>query len=262
MNYYQRFWESSFFFFRRMSSGDRDAEKERRLNANMIERRRMQNINLGFTSLKRLLPPTEKKQTKAAILQQAVQHILRLQRTVTQVRENNNVLRQNLADERKQNLALKKQLDVHISEKFTRNELQGSPFYSHMQLNGRPPTPPNEDHGDRAFNRWPVLHCGKVARNSSEYQAFDRFSLHESRNWGQVPVIVKREDAWEDNGNKDRHLVTSETRTYQDESEISYQESSAFSLSREFSEPGVFQRKSWGNNLHCIVDAINLIEKN
>lgn len=77
-----------------MCNSDRVAEKERRLNANMIERRRMQNINSGFTSLKRLLPPTDKKLTKAAILQQAVQHIQRLQRTVVQVQENNNALQQ------------------------------------------------------------------------------------------------------------------------------------------------------------------------
>lgn len=222
----------------------------------MIERRRMQNINSGFTSLKRLLPPTEKKQTKAAILQQAVQHILRLQRTVVQVRENNNALRQSLTYERK----LRKQLDGYISEKFNKHGHQGKPLYSHMQLTGRPPTPPHEDHNDRAFNRLPLLPCSSVAGNSNEYQSFDRFSRHESRKWDRVPVIMKRDDAWEGIGNSQRHLTTNGTR--QEESAPSYQESSCISLSPDVSEPGGFQRRAWANNLHCIVDAINLIEKN
>lgn len=244
-----------------MPNSDHDAERERRLNANMIERRRMQNINSGFTSLKRLLPPTEKKQTKAAILQQAVQHILRLQRTVVQVRESNNALRQNLADERKQSLALREQLGVRIKEKCATKIFQGSPFLSHMQLKGRPPTPPHEDHSDRALNRWAVLSCGSAPGNSSEYQAFDRFTLHESRKWNQVPVIVKRKDVCETN--IEEHISTSETCAYQEESAPSYQESSGLShVPRDFSpEPGAFQRRQWGNNLNCIVDAINLIEK-
>ena len=242
-----------------MPNSDQDAERERRLNANMIERRRMQNINSGFTSLKRLLPPTEKKQTKAAILQQAIQHILRLQRTVVQVRENNNALRQNLADERKQSLAVRDQLGVRMKEKFAKKEFQGSSFFSHTQLKGRPPTPAHEDHSDRAFNRWTVLSCGSAPVNSSEYQAFDRFTLRESRKWGQVPVIVKREDFCETNNEK--HLSTGETCAYQEESAPSHEESSGLSLSRDFSpEPGAFQRRQSGNNLHCIVDAIKLIE--
>lgn len=245
-----------YFFRRRVTNSDRDADRERRLNANLIERRRMQNINSGFTSLKRLLPPTEKKQTKAAILQQAVQHILRLQRTVVQVRENNNALRQNLADERKQSLVLKKKLDVQIGDKFATKEFQRGPLqFSYMHSKGRPPTPPHEDHTDQAFNRWPGLSCANVPVSSNEDQAFDRFSLHESRKWGQVPVIVKRKDSWE--------TGKSETSTCQEESSTSYQESSGQYLSRDLSpEPGAFQRRGWGNNLHCIVDAINLIENN
>ena len=237
-----------YFFRRRITNSDRNADKERRLNANMIERRRMQNINSGFTSLKRLLPPTEKKQTKAAILQQAVQHILRLQRTVVQVRENNNALRQNLADERKQSLTLKKKLDVQIGDKFPTKEFQRGPLqFSNMHSKGRPPTPPHEDHADPAFNRWPALSCAND-------QAFDLFSLRETRKWGQVPVIVKRKDAWE--------TGKSETCTCQEEPSTSYQESSGQYLSRDLSpEPGApLQRRGWGNNLHCIVDAINLIE--
>ena len=238
-----------------MTSSDRDQEKERRLNANMIERRRMQNINSGFTSLKRLLPPTDKKQTKAAILQQAVQHILRLQRTVVQVRENNNALRQNLADERKQSIAVKKQFDAFITEKFSRQERQSNIFCSHMQMKGRPLTPP-DDSSDRAFNRWPL----NVSVNSSEYQGFDRFSCRDSREWGQVPVIMKMKDVWEANGSKEMHSASS--GICKEKSAPSYQETSGFARSRDFSESGALNHRAWpGNNLNCIVDAINFLEK-
>ena len=214
----------------------------------------MQNINSGFTSLKRLLPPTEKKQTKAAILEQAVQHILRLQRTVVQVRETNNTLRQNLADERKQRLDLKKELDVQIGERF-----QGAPFFSHIKLKGRAVSPPHAHQGHRArvFNhRWPTASCsGGVSVSSSGNQIFDRFSLHESTKLSQVPVILKTQELWEGN-NKN------ETCSPQEEPSTLYQQASGISPPRDIlPEPGACQRSSLGNNLQCIVDAINLLEK-
>ncbi|XP_032243209.2 uncharacterized protein LOC5517328 [Nematostella vectensis] len=74
-----------------------ETDRSKRLNANLIERRRMQNINSGFATLKKLLPPSERKQTKAAILQQASQHIVRLQRAILQVKNENELLRHRLA---------------------------------------------------------------------------------------------------------------------------------------------------------------------
>ncbi|XP_031555179.1 uncharacterized protein LOC116292084 [Actinia tenebrosa] len=84
-----------------------DSERSKRLNANLIERRRMQNINSGFASLKKLLPPSDRKQTKAAILQQAAQYILRLQRAVIQFKTENDTLRSTL-DTKNQTLACAK----------------------------------------------------------------------------------------------------------------------------------------------------------
>ena len=250
----------SFFitFFRRMSNSDRVAEKERRLNANMIERRRMQNINSGFTSLKRLLPPTDKKLTKAAILQQAVQHILRLQRTVVQVQENNNSLRQNLAEERKQCLALRKQCDAFVTENYARQECCRGLFCPHMQIK-LPSTPP-EDFSDRTMSRWPLMSCDKLDVKLGEYKntTFDGFSCQDSRQWPRVPVI--RENTWEVHESKEMYPAAS-AGTCKEEPSPASQESSGLSLSREFSESAVYQHRAWANNLHCIVDAINLIEK-
>ena len=222
----------------------------------MIERRRMQNINSGFTSLKRLLPPTEKKQTKAAVLQQAVQHILRLQKTVVQVKETNNTLRQCLADERKQLLSLKKEREVQVGKKLKSTEFQEAPFFSHIKFKGRALSPQHEVHKDRPFNRWPTLPCRRMLVSpASADQVFDRFSLHESKRPGHVPVIVKRQGSWESKNNE-------EGCSNQDHAPV-YQQLSGTALSRDIApEPEVSQGSSLGNNLQCIVDAINLLEKN
>lgn len=233
----------------------------------MIERRRMQNINLGFTSLKRLLPPTEKKQTKAAILQQAVQHIMRLQRTVIQVRENNNILRQNLADERKQRLCCRNQLEVLISEKYARQDFQGPPsfFPPAVQTKGQSLTPPHEDPSDSALNRWsPVLHCS-VETNSNDYSVFDLPSCRDSRKRGLTSLMRKRNenlDGKRELGRRSNQFVRkSSNEACGDETAPSYSEVSSCSLSRDNSDAGSSDHLSRGNNLHCIVDAINLIEK-
>lgn len=231
----------------------------------MIERRRMQNINSGFTSLKRLLPPTDKKQTKAAILQQAVQHLMRLQRSVYQLRESNNILRQDLAEERKQNLSRREQLDAFMGEKFPRQELQ-SPgvFFSHAaQTKGQPPTPPHEAHSDRAFSRWsPVQYDGAV--NSYNYKVFDLPSCRDSRKRGLAPVMGKTRSSWDGKGNHEKRSSQSQRSSSGacvKEAGPSYQEAGVFSLSRDVKDAGTSRRMARGNNLHCIVDAINLIEK-
>lgn len=56
----------------------------------------MEKINQGFDNLKKLLPPPERKLSKAAILQQAVQHIKLLQRTVVQIKVENQDLKHRL----------------------------------------------------------------------------------------------------------------------------------------------------------------------
>ena len=242
-----------------MFNSDRVEEKERRLNANMIERRRMQNINSGFTSLKRLLPPTDKKLTKAAILQQAVQHILRQQRTIVQVQENNSALRQNLADERKQRLALRKQCDAFVTENYARQECCRGLFCSHMQIK-LPSTPP-EDFSDRTMSRWPLMSCDNLDVNLGEYKntTFDGFSCQDSRQ-SRPRVSVIRENTWEVHESKEMYPAAS-AGTCKEEPSPACQESSGLSLSREFSESTVYQHGSWANNLNCIVDAIDLIEK-
>ena len=53
----------------------------------------MEKINQGFDNLKKLLPPPDRKLSKAAILQQAVQHIKLLQRTVVQIKMENQDLK-------------------------------------------------------------------------------------------------------------------------------------------------------------------------
>lgn len=254
------------FLFRSATSSDRNAEKERRLNANMIERRRMQNINTGFTSLKRLLPPTEKKQTKAAILQQAAQHMMRLQRTVVQLRENNNSLRQDLAEERKQSLQCREKLDAFISEKLAWQEFKGQNMFQFPcgpKVKGQPPTPPREVCNEGAFNRWsPVLYDGATVNS---YEVFDLPSCRNSRKRGLASMMGERYDPWEDKvSHREKHftqLQRSSLGTCADVAKPSYQEPSRFSVSRGFPDagtPGPVVRK---NNLHCIVDAINLIEQ-
>ena len=226
----------------------------------MIERRRMQNINSGFTSLKRLLPPTEKKQTKAAILQQAVQHMMRLQRTVVQLRENNNALRQDLAEERKQSLQCREKLDGLISEKLVWQEFKGQSMFQFPcgpQVRGQPPTPPHEVCNEGAFNRWsPVLYDGATVNS---YEVFDLPSYRNSRKRG------KRYELWEDKvSHGKRHftqLQKSSPGTCADVAKPSYQESSRFSVSRGFPDAGTPGHVVRKNNLHCIVDAINLIEQ-
>ena len=53
----------------------------------------MEKINHGFDNLKKLLPPPERKLSKSAVLQQAVQHIKLLQRTVVQIKMENQDLK-------------------------------------------------------------------------------------------------------------------------------------------------------------------------
>lgn len=231
----------------------------------MIERRRMQNINSGFTSLKRLLPPTDKKQTKAAILQQAVQHLMRLQRSVFQLRESNNILRQDLAEERKQNLSCREQLDAFLGEKFPRQELQ-SPgfFFSHApRTKGHPPTPPREAHSERASSRWsPVPYDSAV--NSYNCKVFDLPSCRDSRKRGLAPVMGKTRSSWDGKGDHEKHFSQSQrsnSGACVKEAGPSYQEARGFALSRDVKDAGSSRRMARGNNLHCIVDAINLIEK-
>ena len=231
----------------------------------MIERRRMQNINSGFTSLKRLLPPTEKKQTKAAILQQAVQHLMRLQRSVFQLRESNNILRQDLAEERKQNLSCREQLDAFIGEKFPRQELQspGGFFSQAPQTKGQPPTPPHETRSEKAFSRWsPVPYDSAV--NSYNYKVFDLPSCRDSRKRGLVPVTGKARSSWGGKGDHEKHFSQSQRSSggaRVKEAGPSYEEARGFSLSRDVRDVGSSRGMARGNNLHCIVDAINLIEK-
>lgn len=227
----------------------------------MIERRRMQNINSGFTSLKRLLPPTEKKQTKAAILQQAVQHLMRLQRTVFQLRESNNALRQDLAEERKQNLSCREQLDAFIGEKFVMQEFQGpGVFFSHVsQTKGRPPTPPHEAHNDRAFSRWSSVPYDSAAVNCYDYKV-----CRDSRKRALTSLMGKTCEPWdgkEGHGKRFNQLKRSSSGACAKEAAPSNQEASEFSLSRDDPDAGTSGRVARGNNLHCIVDAINLIEK-
>lgn len=253
------------FLRRSVTRSDRSAEREKRLNANMIERRRMQNINSGFTSLKRLLPPTEKKQTKAAILQQAVQHLTRLQRSVLQLRESNNILRQDLAEERQQNLSCREQLDAFIGEKFSRQEFQGpGVIFSHAsQTKGQPPTPPLEAHSERVFSRWsPVPYDSAV--NSHNYKVFDLLGCRDSRKRSLSPVMGKTRSSWDgkvDNGKRFSQSQRSSVGACVKEAAPSYQEASGFSLSRDVPDAGTSGLVARGNNLHCIVDAINLIER-
>ena len=231
----------------------------------MIERRRMQNINSGFTSLKRLLPPTEKKQTKAAILQQAVQHLMRLQRSVFQLRESNNILRKDLAEERQQNLSCREQLDAFIGEKFSRQDFQGPGMFLSRtpQTKGQPPTPPPEAHSVRAISRWsPVPYDSAV--NSYNYKVFDLPSSRDSRKRGLAPVAGKSHSSWdgkEDNGKRFSQSQRSSSGACVEDATPPHQEASGFSLSRDVPDAGTSGRVARGNNLHCIVDAINLIEK-
>lgn len=233
----------------------------------MIERRRMQNINSGFTSLKRLLPPTDKKQTKAAILQQAVQHMMRLQRTVIQLRESNNALRQDLAEERKQNMSCKEQLETFISDKFTWQELKGPSVFQFPhapQMKGQPPTPPHEVCNDRAFNRWSPVPYDGAAVNSYEYKVFDLPSCRDSRKRSLAPVMGKRCEPLNDKGRPAKHfsqLQRLNGRACAEATTPSYQGASCFTVSRGFPDAGIPGHVARSNNLHCIVDAINLIEK-
>ena len=243
----------------------RNTDKERRLNANMIERRRMQNINLGFTSLKRLLPPTEKKQTKAAILQQAVQHILRLQRTVVQVRENNNMLRENLADERKQSLCCRSQLGILLSEKYTRETDQ---VFSHMaQTKGQMRTPSHEEPTDSSLNRWLCLPYGNSEANYKGHSAVDLPSSHDPRRKELNSVMEKKcvnSDGKRDHGRRLNHFVRMSRHSARgDESAPSNTEVRVgyFPSTRDTSDAGTSGHGPRGNNLHCILDAINFIEK-
>ena len=225
----------------------------------------MQNINSGFTSLKRLLPPTDKKQTKAAILQQAVQHLMRLQRSVFQLRESNNILRQDLAEERQQNLSCREQLDAFMDGKFSRQEFQGpGVFFPHgPQTNGQPPTPPLEAHSKRALSRWsPVPYDSSV--NSYSNKVFDLPSCRDLRKRGHAPVMGKTRSSWNgevDNAKRFSQSQRSSSGACVKEAAPSYQEDSGFSLSRDLPDAGTSGRMARGNNLHCIVDAINLIEK-
>ena len=227
----------------------------------------MQNINSGFTSLKRLLPPTEKKQTKAAILQQAVQHMMRLQRTVVQLRESNNALRQDLAEERKQSVSCREQLDAFISEKFAWQEMKSPSVFQlpHApQMKGRPPTPPHEVCNNRAFNRWSPVQYDGAAVNSYDYKFFDLSSCRDSRKQGLAPVTGKRCEPWNGKGSHGKHfnqLQRSSNGTRREAATPSFQETSCFSVSRGFPDAGTPRHVAGGNNLHCIVDAINLIEK-
>ncbi|KAJ7374326.1 hypothetical protein OS493_007414 [Desmophyllum pertusum] len=174
---------------RSMSSSDRNADKERRLNANMIERRRMQTINSGFTSLKRLLPPTEKKaKLKQPFCKQAVQHIMRLQRTVIQVRETLTVsCDENLADERKQRLSCRKSVRRLYKREICQARVISSPgaFFTHApQTKGQPLTPPHEDHSDRAFNRWSPTPYDGAGVICNDCQVFDLSSCRDfKKNW-------------------------------------------------------------------------------
>ncbi|XP_034044777.1 transcription factor AP-4-like [Thalassophryne amazonica] len=72
-------------------------DQERRIRreiANSNERRRMQSINAGFQSLKRLLPHTDgEKLSKAAILQQTADYIFTLEQEKTQLLAQNNQLK-------------------------------------------------------------------------------------------------------------------------------------------------------------------------
>lgn len=231
----------------------------------MIERRRMQNINSGFTSLKRLLPQTEKKQTKAAILQQAVQHLMRLQRSVFQLRESNNVLRQDLAEERQQNLSCREQLDAFIGEKIARQELQGTGvLFSHPpQSKGQPLTPPHEAHSEKAFSRWSSAPYDR-AMNSHNYKVLGLPNCRDSRKRGLVPVMGRTRASWDGKGGHETRVSQSQRSSSGEcakEAAPSYQEASGFSLSRDVPDAGTSGSVARGNNLHCIVDAINLIEK-
>lgn len=254
-----------FFIRRSLKCSVRNTDKERRLNANMIERRRMQNINLGFTSLKRLLPPTEKKQTKAAILQQAVQHILRLQRTVVQVRENNNMLRENLADERKQSLCCRSQLGILLSEKYTRETDQ---VFSHMaQTKGQVRTPPHEEPSDSSLNRWLCLPYGNSEANYKGHSAVDLPSSHDPKRRELNSVMEKKcvnSDGKRDHGRRLNHFVRMSRHSARgDESAPSNTEVRVgyFPSTRDTSDAGTSGHGPRGNNLHCILDAINFIEK-
>ncbi|KAJ7378227.1 Helix-loop-helix DNA-binding domain [Desmophyllum pertusum] len=249
---------------RSMSSSDRNADKERRLNANMIERRRMQTINSGFTSLKRLLPPTEKKQTKAAILQQAVQHIMRLQRTVIQVRETNSVLRENLADERKQRLSCRKQLDAFISEKFARHEsfqARGAFFTHAPQTKGQPLTPPHEDHSDRAFNRWSPTPYDGAGVICNDCQVFDLSSCRDSRKLDLAGLIRKRCEAWDvkgdPHGRRSNQLQRPSSEVCADETAPSYQKASGFSCHVTFRMQ--VHLVAWREGIICIALWMRLI---
>ena len=255
----------STFLRRSVTRSDHSEERERRLNANMIERRRMQNINSGFTSLKRLLPPTDKKQTKAAILQQAVQHLMRLQRSVFQLRESNNVLRQDLAEERQQNLSCREQLDAFIGEKFARREFKGPElFFSHApQTKGQPLTPPHEAHSEKALSRWSQVPCDSAV-NSYNYKVFDLPNCRDSRKRALAPVMGKARASWDGKGGHGKRFSQSQRSSSgacAKEATPSHQETSGFSLSRDVQDAGTSGREARGNNLHCIVDAINLIEK-
>ena len=228
----------------------------------------MQNINLGFTSLKRLLPPTEKKQTKAAILQQAVQHILRLQRTVVQVRENNNILRENLADERKQSQCCRSQLRMLMNENYTRkNTGEIDPLLSHtVQVKGQELTSSREDPGDSALNRWSCSPHGNAGTTYKGYSAVDLPSCHNPRKKDLDSVVGKRCDSDEkkDHGGRLNQFVRNSRHDARgDEPAPSNPEVSvgSFPSTRDTSDAGTSGHRLRGNNLHCILDAINLIEK-
>ena len=219
----------------------------------------MQNINLGFTSLKRLLPPTEKKQTKAAILQQAVQHIVRLQGTVVQVRENNNLLRRSLADERKQRFVQAKQLEALLNGKFTKQGFQErGAYHSHAQFKPRPLTPPHEDLNDGSQDRWPPTPCDDEKSSSSEYQMVVFSGCKDSKKREQDSLVKIRCSLWEANGIPERSpnqkLLLG---PQEDEPGPSTPTESGES---QLCNSGASRHEMRGNNLHCIVDAINLIE--
>ena len=175
------------------------------------------------------------------------------------------MLRQDLAEERQQNLSCREQLDAFMDEKISRQEFHGpGVFFPHApQTEGQPPTPPLEAHSERALSRWsPVPYDSAV--NSYSNKVFDLPNCRDSRKRGLAPVMGKTSSSWDgkvDNGKRLSQSERSSSRACVKEAAPSYQEASGFSLSRELLDAGTSGRVARGNNLHCIVDAINLIEK-
>ena len=214
-----------------------EAEKIRRLNANMIERRRMQNINVGFSSLKKILPPSEKKQTKAAILQQAVQHILRLQRAIVQVKTENGLLRQSLLDKNPRVTADCEASDCPCVAQGKVFKEVGSNPQKFAQVKYRKLVPYPSGAGSFIANRWsPVVPSeNQVSSRASPVSSARNVSHAAPRGRSQLGLKV-RERAGH---------VTSDPKAKR---------------ARRITESRGFVTTEPSNSLQCIIDAIGIVE--